>query len=78
MLFQRCVESLERYPPSVSHEIIVVDNASTDDSLLWLRSRSGRAVRVIENRENAGFAKANNQAFLDLAAQSGRLDPHSL
>jgi N-acetylglucosaminyl-diphospho-decaprenol L-rhamnosyltransferase len=39
---------------------IVVDNASTDDSLLRVREREG--IRVIANSENRGFAAAVNQA----------------
>ena len=57
-LFRRCIESIHRHPPSGEYEIIVVDNASTDDSLTWAGS-----ARVIANDENVGFARANNQAF---------------
>ena len=46
-------------------EIIVVDNASRDDSLLEIGS-FGEKVYVIENSENVGFGRANNQC-LDLA-----------
>ncbi|MFV2069198.1 MAG: glycosyltransferase family 2 protein [Pirellulales bacterium] len=47
----------------VSLEIIVADNGSSDDSLTSLRSRFGTdpRVRIIENRENLGFARANNR-----------------
>jgi len=41
-------------------EIIVVDNASTDGSAAMLRERFPQ-VQLIENRENVGFARANNQ-----------------
>ncbi|MGD0230772.1 MAG: glycosyltransferase family 2 protein [Syntrophorhabdales bacterium] len=40
-------------------EIIVVDNASTDDSVDMIRGRY-RSVRLIENKENVGFAAGNN------------------
>lgn len=43
-------------------EIIVVDNNSTDDSVSAI-TKLKHKVRVIENKENAGFGKANNQAF---------------
>ena len=48
-------------------ETIVVDNASSDDTLALLRERFPEVV-VIANRENRGFAGATNQA---LAAARG-------
>ena len=67
---RRSVESVISQPPSVEFEVIVVDNASSDDSLALLRaselahqlSQSGR-LRIVENKENAGFGRANNQSF---------------
>ncbi|MBC7930736.1 MAG: glycosyltransferase family 2 protein [Rubrivivax sp.] len=69
-LLRRTVESVVACPPSLEYEIVVVDNASTDDSLALLRTSeevapliaSGR-LRVVENADNLGFGKANNQAF---------------
>lgn len=43
-------------------EIIVVDNKSTDDTVEKLR-KSYSGVILIENQENTGFAKANNQGI---------------
>jgi GT2 family glycosyltransferase len=40
--------------------VIVVDNASTDDSLILFKNR---IRNVIVNNENLGFGKACNQAF---------------
>jgi hypothetical protein len=68
-LLRRCIRSLAEAPPSVTYEIVVVDNASEDDSVTWLRSDEvgallgGAALRVIENAENVGFGTANNQAI---------------
>jgi GT2 family glycosyltransferase len=53
-----CLESLRAGPPATSHEIVVVDNASTDSSVA--AARSFQAVQVIETGRNAGFAAANN------------------
>lgn len=63
----RCLDSLARFPPQVAHEIVVVDNASTDGSREWLESLVGR-IRLIANEENIGFGRANNQAFATVEA----------
>lgn len=44
------------------YEIFVIDNHSQDDSINYLKSRFP-TVSFIENQENTGFAKANNQGF---------------
>lgn len=56
---EACLSSLQENVPSVEHEIIVVDNASTDGSR-ELIARSFPAVRLIANADNAGFSRANN------------------
>jgi GT2 family glycosyltransferase len=53
-----CLLSLKKNPPSMDHEITVVDNASSDGSADAVRTLPG--VRVIEMGRNAGFAAANN------------------
>ncbi len=45
-----------------NYEIFVVDNASSDHSAAMVRERFP-SVRLIENKENRGFAAGNNQAF---------------
>ena len=55
---ERCVASLLAHPPRVSHEIVVVDNQSTDGSADAVRGRPG--VTVIQLGSNVGFARANN------------------
>jgi GT2 family glycosyltransferase len=56
----QCLESL-RANQDVGHEVIVVDNASHDDTLEMLRGFP--EARVIANQDNRGFAAANNQAL---------------
>ena len=46
----------------IESEIIVVDNASTDGSKLFLETRFSN-VKFIWNESNLGFSKANNQAL---------------
>lgn len=57
-----CLESIERCAAVIPHEIIVVDNASSDRSADLARAQFP-TVRVIGNAENLGFPKANNQAL---------------
>lgn len=54
-----CVESLYQTTRKSSLEIIVVDNASADGSVVALRERFPQ-VQIIVNEDNLGFAKANN------------------
>lgn len=41
-------------------EVIVVDNASHDDSVQMLKHLKHTRLKIIENAENVGFAKGNN------------------
>ncbi|MBK5299037.1 MAG: glycosyltransferase family 2 protein [Vicinamibacteria bacterium] len=55
----RALASLHAAPPATPHEIVVVDNASTDGAPAMVRERFP-AVRVIDAGGNNGFARANN------------------
>jgi len=59
-LLRQCLASLARSEAGRGAEVIVVDNASADGSAAMLRSEFPQ-VTVIENAENVGFARANNQ-----------------
>lgn len=59
---EQCIRSIEKAGEGISHEIIVADNNSSDDSIAFLKERFPQ-VTFIENKENLGFAKANNQAI---------------
>ena len=67
-LLARALEAVAVSAGDLPHEVIVVDNGSTDGSLELLRDRYP-AVRVIANPHNLGFAAANNQG---LAIARGR------
>lgn len=53
-----CLKSINEYA-QCNHELIVVDNASTDGSCEYLREYFPQ-VRVIENDRNLGFSAGNN------------------
>ncbi len=55
----RCLSSLVEHPPTIDHETVVVDNASTDGTAADIRQR-WTGVRVIDAGANLGFARANN------------------
>jgi len=59
---RRCLASLPAGASAVSLETFVVDNASSDDSVRMVAQEFPQ-VRVIENPENQGFARANNLAI---------------
>ncbi len=55
-----CLLSVRKALANVDGEIIVVDNVSKDDSCEMVKRRFPE-VQLIENTENVGFSKANNQ-----------------
>ncbi|OGO26632.1 MAG: hypothetical protein A2W33_06850 [Chloroflexi bacterium RBG_16_52_11] len=61
-LLENCLDSILTNPPASPFEIWVVDNASTDESPRMVRERYPQ-VRLVENPENVGFARANNEAI---------------
>jgi GT2 family glycosyltransferase len=56
----KTLSSLSRNLYPLDHEVIVVDNASSDGSVEIIR-REFPSVKLIALPENVGFAKANNQ-----------------
>ncbi len=56
---EQTLRSVEEAIRGLSAEVIVIDNASGDDSLQYAKERFPKCV-FIANRENVGFARANN------------------
>jgi GT2 family glycosyltransferase len=57
-----CLRSLERQRNDVALRVVVVDNASSDDTVQAIR-RDHPWVEVIASRQNRGFAWATNEAL---------------
>ncbi len=56
------LEAIFNYNQGISFEIFVVDNNSTDNTVESIRKIFPQ-IKLIENSENLGFAKANNIAI---------------
>ena len=64
------LESLIRtIPCDISYEIIIVDNASTDETREWLKNLTQPNLKIILNDLNIGYAKANNQAAMEASGK---------
>ena len=58
---QECLRTLQASLPAwLEHEIILVDDGSTDGTRAWLATL-GAPCRVLLNERNAGYAAANNR-----------------
>ena len=62
-LTKNTINSIFEYSYPFSLEVIVVDNASSDDSLSKLKDYFKDKVKFIASAENNGFAAGNNQAL---------------
>ena len=56
-----CLQSVQKAIEGLNAEIIVIDNNSPDDSCAMVKQQFPKVI-LIENKENVGFSKANNQA----------------
>lgn len=63
-LSKRCVRSVLDDPLAPDLDVIIVDNASSDSTPVWLDEIEAEPrVRVIRNQDNRGFAAACNQGL---------------
>lgn len=71
-LLADCLTAVDRTVRSPEHlyaEVVVVDNASTDGSVASVQTQFPW-VRLIEHRENVGFAAANNAALREAGGRA--------
>ncbi len=61
-LLSRCLQCIKQTVKRSSYEVLVVDNNSSDGSQDMVR-RDFPDVKLIANKDNVGFARANNQAM---------------
>jgi O-antigen biosynthesis protein len=59
---EQCLHSVRRAGENLQTEVFVVDNNSVDGSVKMVREKFPEVI-LIENKDNTGFAKANNQAI---------------
>src|SRR5665648_64483 len=59
---EQCLHAAQKAAAKVSSEIIVVDNNSVDGSCQLVEEKFPE-LKLIRNKENSGFSKANNQAI---------------
>ena len=74
-----CIDSLVQTIKKHSYEIIIIDNNSKDNSLKLLKDKFNGKIKLIKNKKNNYFARANNQGY---QASSGKyifiLNPDTL
>ena len=59
----QCINSILKYSPQISKEVIIVDNNSNDGTVDYLNRIFGQDIVLIENIENKGFGKGCNQGL---------------
>ncbi len=60
---EQCLHSVQIACKNIENEIFVVDNHSVDASVKMVKAKFAD-VKLIENKDNRGFSKANNQAIV--------------
>ena len=61
-LLVECIDSVRKALEGIDGEVVVIDNCSKDDTVSYLQAHCPD-VQLIANKENVGFARANNMAI---------------
>jgi len=59
---EQCLYSVRRAMQGIEGEVFVVDNDSSDGSMRMVKNKFPEVI-LVENKENLGFSKANNQGI---------------
>ena len=66
-LITKCLDSIKETARSISFEVFIIDNGSTDDSVevikKYVKEDKSQKTHFVENDKNLGFSKANNKAM---------------
>lgn len=61
-ILKKCLHSIYQYSEDLNIEVIVFDNASTDDTLTMVETKFPQ-VKIIKSQTNIGFGRGNNAAL---------------
>lgn len=61
---EQCLNSVIKALKNIEGEVFVVDNNSIDNSVTMVKEKF-KLCNLIENKENVGFSRANNQAIIN-------------
>ena len=59
-LIANCVQSIKEKTTGITYQIIIVDNESRPDGVVYLEQNLGNDVLIVPSEKNLGFGKANN------------------
>ncbi|MEE9572243.1 MAG: glycosyltransferase family 2 protein [Candidatus Neomarinimicrobiota bacterium] len=59
----KCINSLLPQLNDFDGKIIIIDNDSTDETISFIRDIDSKSISIIQNKENFGYTKANNQGI---------------
>lgn len=59
---EQCLDSVFKGTNGITFEVIYVDNGSTDGTVEWVKNKYPEVI-IIQNSQNLGFIKSNNQAI---------------
>jgi len=62
-LVSECVDSVYKSKPKAKFEVIIVDNGSDDALSLKKIKKSYPGIKILFNKKNEGYSKANNQGI---------------
>jgi len=62
VLLSNCLKAILEHNTKIDYQVIIIDNASTDNSLLLIKENS--KITIIRNQTNKGFGAACNQGVM--------------